>query len=194
MTARAAPGLATRAAASGFTKDGTHRNSPPKPGGQANSSKPRLTLGLASVPSTPPPAAGKPAPPPGTPPAPPGAPHNPLRGLVAKLDILIDGRWPGALRTLMDVKQPKPFAIGIYEQIAAAMALAPAGQRRLKRVLASWTRHSGYLRALAWPSATRRGIDGRPTGQVAPEHQQRARDLLNACAAAAAPPAEESQE
>jgi sRNA-binding protein len=92
------------------------------------------------------------------------APARP--GLVAEIDALFRGQWPGRLRELFDHRNPKPLAIGIDEQIVEALGLTSDEHRRLGRLLAPWTGRSAYLQALVTPGAMRYGIGGEPVEPV----------------------------
>jgi hypothetical protein len=130
----------------------TKHNPPPAPR-QGNSSKPRLALGRPQA-----------APP-------PGAIVNPLPNLVAELDLLLAGLWPGELRALIDPVSPRPLAIGISTEIAEAIGMGEDERQVLGRWFMSWTNTLRYLTAVRC-GGPRFGLDGQPVEPVTEEHRQ----------------------
>ena len=91
----------------------------------------------------------------------PSVPANPevVAQLIAGLDALFAGAWPGRLRDLLDPDDPRPLAIGISDAIVVAAGLDGDGRRRLGRLLRRWTGRARYLRALRTGGAVRQAQD-----------------------------------
>ena len=109
-------------------------------------------------------------------------PQTDRSAALALLGLLVE-RYPATFTH--DGEPPKPLAIGISDQLIAALGIAPAIVHTAMRL---YTRRKAYQRALAQDGAMRVGLDGLPTEPVALEHQATARAPRTHAAASPAQP------
>jgi hypothetical protein len=109
-------------------------------------------------------------------------PQTDRRAALALLGLLVE-RYPATFTH--DGEPPKPLAIGISDQLIAALGIDPAIVHTAMRL---YTRRKAYQRALAQAGAMRVGLDGLPTEPVALEHQATARAPRTRAAASPAQP------
>ena len=81
--------------------------------------------------------------------------------------------WPQAF----SLKNPRPLSVGIVDAIAAE--LNACGHGAVRYALKSYTGNIRYIRVLA-AGGPRYNLHGEPEGEVTPEQQQRAEQMLKA--------------
>lgn len=104
----------------------------------------------------------------------PPKPSKKKEKALALMRLLME-RWPAAFP--QDPAAVKPLAIGIHREVIERLPESPPGQIRKAIILWLNPRKEAYLRALA-AGGSRYDLEGRPKGEVSPEHrEQTAKEL-----------------